>query len=129
MSSYLILYLRDNAGCEHGLTKYNRGSVIYQYLYTYYDDTSGESKILTKTIINPLLIDIQEEIDESEQEINFIKTLNISAVNILEESIKKERYLNELKETKNQIKSIMKLLDIIDNDGYCDFDGLFYKYD
>jgi prephenate dehydrogenase len=138
MSSYLNIYVRPNIkdGKESKkmcLMSVSRSHPLYQaineagsfYAYTSIGENTEERFYeLTSNLINSICKDSSEEIMAAEKRLKEYEKYASGNSEIIQDIISTKEYLEEIKETYNQLCFIRQIVDDVEN-GFTDFGKVF----
>lgn len=138
MSSYLNIYVQPkmkdgNESKKMCLMSFSRSSSLYQaindagsfYAFTSIGESAEEQFYeLSSDLINSICLDSNTEIQVVEKRLNEYEKYAAGNSEIIQDIISTKEYLEELKETYNQLCFISQIVDDVEND-FSDFEKVF----
>lgn len=142
MSSYLNFYLLPKGSKSDNPKKLlvysvSRSSDLYQafvehniaYAYNSLNDDEEQYTKLTSNKIRNICEDYYGDISKAEVRLNELDKHANGNPDIIQDIIETKEYLKELQETYHILQFIKDIVDGLDIDGYCDFEGLYVNID
>lgn len=128
MSSYLNIYLKSNDDKNLLIDSYGSTDDVYM-LFREELGWSAEIKGITSENMNILISAIDAKIIKSTKKLDIIKEYAYGSIELIDEILELDEYLEKLNDTKNQLLLIDKLVtNSFDSDIY-DFNAVTYNFD